>query len=124
MANHEMLDILEMVRDGVITAEEGQKLMEALQTNQAPQRTEVKAITKRRMVHISVDSCDGDRVRVNVPTSLIKAGVDLAGKMNIPQLKEQNIDLDMVVQAIQDDFEGELVNVESADGDIVKITID
>ena len=109
--------ILQMVKDGDIDINEGVKLLEALGIVNNPTPTNAKS--KLRIV---VDSADGDKVRINVPTSLLKAGVDIASKLNINgnPVDMKGIDMDMIMQAIEDGSSGEIVDIDTKDGDTVK----
>lgn len=113
--------ILQMVKDGDIDINEGVKLLEALGISNNPSPTNAKS--KLRIV---VDSADGDKVRINVPTSLLKAGVDIASKLNINgnPVDMKGIDMNMIMQAIEDGSSGEIVDIDTKDGDTVKIFIE
>lgn len=123
--------ILQMVKEGTITIEEGLKLLEALglQNTAPPQSSPMQSFNPaggKKMLRIMVDSADGHTVRVNVPTTLIKAGLNLSNqlKVNGNPIDMQGVDIDMIMAAIEEGATGEIVNIESADGDNVKIFID
>jgi flagellar basal body rod protein FlgG len=74
--------ILQMVKEGTITVEDGIKLLEALgaqsaQTQSVQPVINVNPAGGRKMLRVTVDSAKGDVVRINVPTSLVKAGLNL-----------------------------------------------
>lgn len=113
--------ILQMVKDGDIDINEGVKLLDALGLSNPTTPSNTKS--KLRIV---VDSADGDKVRINVPTSLLKAGVDIASKLNINgnPIDMKGVDMDMILQAIEDGSSGEIVDIDTKDGDTVKIFIE
>ena len=79
------------------------------------------------IMRIRVDSSDGDKVRVNLPMSLVKVGLeigmDMSGSVNgMENLK--NVDLSKVLEMVEHGLIGKLVEVESADGDIVEIVVE
>lgn len=115
--------ILQMVKEGTIEIEEALKLLEALkeETLEIPARKD-----QPKMLRVKVDSADGDKVRVNVPLSLIKAGVDLSKSVNIngESLVSKGIDIDLILKAIEEGATGEIVDVESNNGDVVKVFVD
>lgn len=123
--------ILQMVKEGTITVEDGIKLLEALGT-QSTQTQSVQPVINvnpaggRKMLRVTVDSAKGDVVRINVPTSLVKAGLNLSNQLKIDgnPVDMKGVDVDMIMAAIEEGATGEIVNVESAEGDIVKIFID
>lgn len=123
--------ILQMVKEGTITVEDGIKLLEALgaqgaQTQSVQPVINVNPAGGRKMLRVTVDSAKGDVVRINVPTSLVKAGLNLSNQLKIDgnPVDMKGVDVDMIMAAIEEGATGEIVNVESAEGDIVKILID
>lgn len=92
---------------------------------------EEKRDLSRLILRISVDSSDGDRVRVNVPILLLKAALDIG--ISMPQVVTslgtrpediEKIDFSMIFSLIERGVVGKLVEIESADGDRVIITVE
>ena len=81
---------------------------------------------KDMLLRIIVDSADGDKVRVNLPMALVQVAMDMG--MEMPQLsgKEtlKNIDLNQILELVRQGAIGNLVEVESSDGDIVRIFVE
>ena len=87
---------------------------------------------KRKAFHdmvlrIVVSSAENDNVRVNIPLPLVKVGVD-AG-LNIAQVAGgnealRNIDLGKILELVEQGVIGNLVEVESAEGDTVRIFVE
>lgn len=81
---------------------------------------------KDMLLRIIVDSADGDKVRVNLPLALVQVALDMG--MEMPQLsgKEtlKNIDLNQVMELVRQGAIGNLIEVESADGDTVRIFVE
>lgn len=123
--------ILQMVKDGTISVEDGIKLLEALGMQSTPTQPVTPVINVnpaggRKMLRVVVDSAKGDVVRINVPTSLVKAGLNLSNQLKVDgnPIDMKGVDVDMIMAAIEEGATGEIVNIESADGDVVKIFID
>lgn len=112
----EIKKILKMVEQGKITSEEGFKLIDAL----LPQ----DRIKEKRLLKIYIKSEDGDVVNIKVPLSLLKFGMKFVPKDKYHLLKEHNIDIDSLLSSLTEDFEGELVDIKSEEGDIVKIWVE
>ncbi len=78
------------------------------------------------MLRISVDSCDGDRVRVNLPLSLVEIALEMG--MEMPQINGnaalKGIDLKQILELVRQGAVGNLVEVDSAEGDIVRIFVE
>ena len=115
--------ILQMVKDGDITIEDATKLLEALDT---PVTNVSRPSNGKQKLRILVDSKDGDTVRINVPISLIKAGVNLASQINVngQSIDMKGVDLDMVMKAIEDGETGEIVDIQTSDGENVRIFVE
>ena len=81
---------------------------------------------KEMMLRIVVDSADGDHVRVNLPVALVQVALDMG--MEMPQLSGnealKSIDLAQIVELVRQGAIGNLVEVESSDGDIVRIFVE
>lgn len=75
---------------------------------------------------IIVNSADGDKVRVNLPMPLVKMGLEIG--MRMPQVSGnealQGIDFEQLLSLVEHGVIGKLVEVESADGDMVEILVE
>jgi len=80
---------------------------------------------KDMMLRIVVDSHDGDKVRVNLPMALVQLAMEMG--MEMPQISGNDalkgIDWVQVMDLVRHGAMGNLVEVESADGDIVRIFV-
>ena len=81
---------------------------------------------KDMMLRIVVDSSDGDKVRVNLPMALVQLAMEMG--MEMPQVSGNDalkgIDWAQVMDLVRYGAMGNLVEVESADGDIVRIFVE
>lgn len=81
---------------------------------------------KEMMLRIIVDSADGDKVRVNLPMALIQVAIECGIEM--PQLSGsealKHIDWNQIMDMVSRGVIGNLVEVEDADGDIVRIFVE
>ena len=75
---------------------------------------------------VRVNSKDGDKVKVNIPLSLAKIFVDSG--VDMPQFNGKdflkNIDFKQLFALIEQGVVGKLIEVESADGDIVEVWVE
>ena len=81
------------------------------------------------MLKIVVNSCDGDHVRVNLPLPLLKvflnSEVDLTSfGVGNGTLNRLNIDWKAIMLLVEQGTIGKLVEVTSADGDVVEIVVE
>lgn len=78
------------------------------------------------MFRIVVDSADGDRVRVNLPMTLVQVALELG--MEMPQVNGsdavKNIDWNQLLELVRQGAVGNLIEVDSADGDTVRIFVE
>jgi hypothetical protein len=119
--------ILEMVKEGTISVEEGLKLLTAMDASPvAGNYPKVKTENSKRMVRIVVNSEKGDNVRVNIPLALVKVGFDIGSKMKVDgnPIDLKGIDFEAIVAMIDEGAVGELVTVDSENGDKVRIFVD
>jgi hypothetical protein len=127
--------ILKMVEEGKISSEEGIRLLEALEISDIKEEkinTNVsidndffkidKSKSKEKMIYIRVISSDGEKVKVNVPVTFLKI---VGGGLGIGNnsLDKHNIDLEKIFEAVENGFEGKIMEVDSNDGDKVLIEI-
>ena len=85
---------------------------------------------EQMLLRIVVDSKDGDKVRVNLPLSLVK--ICLETGLSMPEVSGNkataealsNIDWQQMFSLIEKGVIGELVSVQSADGDNVSIVVE
>ncbi len=91
----------------------------------------VKKDFSKLMLRILVDSTDGDKVRVNLPLQIVKialdAGASPAFSVNGDSKMAQaigSIDWKQVYGLVEQGLLGEIVTVDSADGDHVRIVVE
>jgi len=121
-SSEERLKILQMIQDGKITPEDGAKLLEAL--NRGAGRTTGRvpvSVDDNRYVRIRVtDTFTGRaKVSVNLPLSLVSAGIGIAAKY-VPGVEEEYL-----MEAISSGLTGKVIDViDEQDGDHVEIFIE
>ena len=81
---------------------------------------------KDMMLRIVVDYADGDKVRVNLPMALVQLAMEMG--MEMPQISGlgalKDIDLAQVMELVRHGAMGNLIEVKSAKGDIVRIFVE
>lgn len=153
MTNQDMnrkATIFEQVKEGKLSIEDAIKLLDYLPDEETHIEEEVeesmeeddvlfdeetsskgffgkkKSDKKRKMLRVVVDGDDGTKVKVNVPVSLMKVALKFGKEFDFKDnpLRSADIDLDEIIQAVDQDLEGEIVTVESSDNNSVKIYVD
>ena len=81
---------------------------------------------KDLMLRVLVESTDGDKVRVNLPMQLIQLAQDMG--LELPQLSGnaalKKVDLNKVLELVRHGVIGDLVQVESKEGDTVRVFVE
>lgn len=81
---------------------------------------------EKMLLKIIVNSADGDKVRVNLPLSLVKVGLEIG--MAMPQVGGNealaSVDFAKILEMVECGLIGKLVEIESADGDLVEIVVE
>ncbi|MCD6552565.1 MAG: hypothetical protein J7M16_00985 [Anaerolineae bacterium] len=109
----ERAKILEMVERGQVSAEEGARLLGALEREG---ETRVNASEQSaRWLHIRVSDLDTGRpkVNVNVPFELVKVGLQIGSRF-APDIGD--LDMDEFVAELQSGVPGSLIEVEDEEG--------
>ena len=81
------------------------------------------------VLRVKVLSADGDKVRLNLPMRLVKIAMEI-GVDVVPNVGGDNaqmlnsIDMEKVVKMVEQGLVGKLVEIESADGDIVEVVVE
>jgi hypothetical protein len=96
--NEQRKDILGMLAEGKITAEEAEQLIAAVERDQPPAASGPAARPKGNVKYLRVvvdalDSGEPTRVNVRVPLQLLRAGVQLAALIPAQALDRANAEL-------------------------------
>ena len=87
---------------------------------------EVRKPIDKMIMHIIVNGSKGDKVRIHLPMAIVKVGLELG--MSTAEINGnnalKNINLEQVFQLVEQGVIGKLVEVESAEGDIVEIFVE
>lgn len=126
----EITRVLTMVQEGKIDADKGSELIQILQEKEA---TDTKLVEKStnyldKTLKVRVVSAENDNVTVNLPIKLLKvvlmAGHSIAA--SIPQSEKyvKDIDINILTEAIENELDGQIVDIKSANGDTVSVIIE
>lgn len=126
----EISRVLTMVQEGKIDADKGSELIQVLkekeETGQKPLEKPTKYLDKT--LKVRVVSAENDNVTVNLPIKLVKvvlmAGHSIAA--SIPQSEKyvKDVDISLIIEAIENELDGQIVDIKSANGDTVSVIID
>ena len=92
----------------------------------AEQRKSLDELTMR----VRVDSPEGDRVRVNLPMTLVKIGLEI-GLQSAAAFSNgsaadslKTIDMAKIVELVEKGLVGKMVEIQSADGETVEVVVE
>lgn len=125
----EKLQILKMIENGKITAEQGAELIKALEdVNSLKDNGGTAVIANKRTdakwIRIKVyEPEDNTSVNVNLPLSLVDVGLKIAKKYASDKIPE-DLDLEQIAEIIRSGAEGRIVEIQNEEGLKVEITIE
>jgi len=119
----ERMQILKMIEDGTISADEGAKLLAALEEGATKNVPTVPAGPARWMrVRVTDLNTGRAKVNVNLPMGLVNLGIKMGARF-APEMED--IDLDEIIQAIKEGAQGKIVEVEDEeDNERVQVYIE
>ena len=101
---------------------EGKEALPAVRMLPPEQRKDIKDM----LLRITVDSAEGDRIRVNLPMALVEIAMEIG--MEMPQINGNDalkgIDMKKVLEMVRLGFVGNLLEMDSADGDRIRIFVE
>ncbi|CAH0187851.1 hypothetical protein ASG97_18585 [Bacillus sp. Soil745] len=126
----EITRVLTMVQEGKIDADKGSELIQILKEKEETGNKLLEKPTKYldKTLKIRVVSAENDNVTVNLPIKLVKvvlmAGHSIAA--SIPQSEKyvKDVDISLIMEAIENELDGQIVDIKSANGDTVSVIID
>lgn len=135
--SEERMKILDMLSQGIITANEANELLKSLDEKKievnGKMMTEGQYLKSAaaKFLYIEAKSHDGDNVNVTIPLSLIKAAVKMGNVQGIidkslswSSFANEAIDIDLILQCIESGTTGNIVSMDSKEGDSVRIYIE
>lgn len=88
------------------------------------QRKSLEELTLR----VRILSADGDKIKVNLPMTLVKVGLEMGVEIAPNYAKGmdalKNLDLKQIMDLVERGALGKLVEMESADGDIIEVVVE
>ena len=114
----EKLQILKMVQEGKVRADEAEKLLQALEQ----QGGQKGPGTKAKWLRIRVQETDKNLVNINLPLALVDVALNMGLKFASPE-QLAGIDIPGLVEAIKQGATGKIVEVQSEEV-TVEITVE
>ncbi|MGG3563291.1 hypothetical protein ABES03_17000 [Neobacillus rhizosphaerae] len=128
--SEEISRVLTMVEEGKLDKEKAAELIDVLQgkSNQVDLNKRTSPSYLNKMLKVRVTSQEGDNINVNLPIKLIKAvlkvGTNIAKMIPESEKYVKDIDVELLIEAIENELDGQIVDVTSAKGDKVLVIIE
>ncbi|GGH86638.1 hypothetical protein JOD43_003529 [Pullulanibacillus pueri] len=127
----EILKVITMVQEGKIDSEKASELIAVLNEKETTASHNPSSDYLDKTLKIRVSSEEGDNVKVNLPVRLIKVGLrtGLSIAEKIPEsakyIKDINSqDIELILEAIENEMTGQIVEVTSPNGENVSVIIE
>lgn len=126
----EITKVITMVQEGKINADKGAELIQVLKEKEEKESKQPESSSKymEKVLKIRVKSSENDNVTVNLPIKLVKvvllAGHNIAASIPESSKYVKDIDINLIIEAIENELDGQIVDVKSADGDTVSVFIE
>ena len=126
--SEELIRVLKMIESGVITSEEGQKLIQAMQkSEQKVARVNSHPIGRfLRLDILSTEEGEKETVQINFPLNLAKAVLKMGivqKQLNAKVGENVNLDIEEILALIDSEVMGDLMTIYTKDAKI-RIWID
>ena len=126
--SEELMRVLKMIESGVITSEEGQKLIEAMQkSEQKVARVNSHSIGRfLRLDILSTEEGEKETVQINFPLNLAKVVLKMGivqKQLNAKVGENVNLDIEEILALIDSEVMGDLMTIDTKDAKI-RIWID
>ena len=107
--------ILEMLKEGKISVEEAEQLLEKANPSESFDETKrIKKPNSKKFLRVRVTEEDKVKANVNIPIALAEVGLNLIPKSKL-KVDGKQINMDQILKLIEEGTEGELVNIDAED---------
>lgn len=126
--NSEIERVLRMIEEGKINSTEGTELIRLIKEDDGKGVSESDTAYSNRSVRIKVLSNEVPKVNLTVPLKLVQVLINIGKGITsaIPDAEKyvRDVDLDIIMEAIEKQVEGNIVDLETEEGERVLITIE
>lgn len=124
----EISRVLTLVQDGKIDSKKAAELIDVLKEKEDTITSQKVAHYTDKTLKIRIISKENDNVNVNLPIKLVKAVLKTGHSIaaSIPQSEKyvKEIDINLLIDAIENELDGQIVDIKSANGDSVAVFIE
>ncbi len=125
----EIEKVLTMVQEGKVDASKASELIQVIKDRESVGNISTKpTVYADKTLKVRIVSAENDNVIVNLPIKLVKvvllAGHSIAAKIPQSEKYVKDIDIGLIIDAIEHELDGQIVDVKSANGDTISIAIE
>jgi hypothetical protein len=118
----ERLQILKMIENGIVSAEEGARLLEALEGPSSDPKSASGKSARWFRVRVTDTQTGKDKVNMNIPLGLVNVGMRMGAKF-APDVA--GADVQELLRAVRLGVQGKVIDIQSnEDGERVEIYVD
>ncbi|MGM0446578.1 MAG: SHOCT-like domain-containing protein [Bacillota bacterium] len=122
--SEERMQILKMLEKGTIDAVEANELLSTLEKRDTVFEKPEFSKSRPKYIKILVEENGEEKVNISIPILLAKTALKIMPKKAKEQMEDQNVNLDSILAAIDDDSaKGKIVDIND-DGDHVSISLE
>jgi len=119
--NEEIKRILKLVEEGKINSDQATELIEALKQND-DKHDELP--NGNKSLKVNVISGEGKKVNIKLPLKFVKSIMKATGKLPMKIQGSEEIDLQLLSNAIENEITGKIIEVNTNSGDYIEVVIE
>lgn len=126
--NEELKRILTMVENGKLTSEQAATLIDSFDKGSEAINESKETTYLNKLLKVRVHSEHNDNINVNVPIRLVKVllqtGLGIAATIPQANAYTEGIDVNLLVEAIDQELVGQIVDATLANGDTIQVFVE
>lgn len=122
--SEERFQILQMLEKGTIDAEEANELLSTLEKRDTAFKKPETSSKKPKFIRILVEENGEEKVNISIPMLLAKTALKIMPKKAKEQMDENDVNLDEILSAINDESSPKKIVDINDDGDHVAISLE
>lgn len=119
--NEEIKRILKLVEEGKINSDQATELIGALKDKETEP---VDTRSENKNLRVNVISHEGKKVNIKLPLKFVKSIMKATGKLPMKIQGSEEIDLQLLTNAIENEVSGKIVEVNTNSGDYIEVVIE
>jgi hypothetical protein len=121
--NEEIKRILRLVEEGKINSEQASDLINALKSEGGAEKAAIAQKTDRHL-KVNITSSKGKNLNIKLPVKFVKGIIKATGKLPVHINGDQEINMQVISEAIENDVTGKIVEMHTNNGDYLEVVIE